>query len=515
VRNSRSSAKSFLPHALVATFAVIVLPALVVSVIDTAGRPWLLLASVLFAMVLSVAAAAVGSALWARRPDSRDLVFGDLMLWGWLRRVRAERRLAEAQGVLDWGGDGMDGPELNRERRCKVLQRLAAMLEAKDAYTLGHSRRVTRHAERIGREMGLPREDLARVRIAASVHDIGKVHTPRHILTKPANLTEEEFAVMKRHPVDGARMVAELADPEITAMVLHHHERLDGSGYPDGLRGEEIPLGARIISVADIFDAVTSSRAYQGARKHQRALDVVSEEAGRRLDPDVVAAFLRYYSGKRSVAWSAFGLAAPPRLANWAAGLLNGVGGWASPLAQSFAAIAAAAVAGASMGGQPAPATTSELASAGGSEVDSDARDRSGRRATRPAEGTPGARRAPVSDRRAPVTDRPGSPRGQDGLGDGSPQAPANPGGTGGTAPGEPPSPVPGGELPVVEVPAVEVPDVEPPTVDVPELTVPNVEVPAIEVPAIDVPAIEVPVVELPSPRVLPGAGDLLAEPRR
>ena len=183
----------------------------------------------------------------------------------------------------------MDGSELSRERRCKILQRLAAMLEAKDAYTLGHSRRVTRHAERIAREMGLSREDVARVRIAASVHDVGKVHTPRQILAKPGSLTPDELAVMQRHPADGARMVAEIGDPEITAMVRHHHERLDGSGYPDGLRGEEIPLGARIISVADTFDAVTSSRAYHGPRKHRRALDVISEEAGPRLDPDVVA----------------------------------------------------------------------------------------------------------------------------------------------------------------------------------------------------------------------------------
>ena len=224
------------------------------------------------------------------------------------------------------------------------------------SYTLRHSRRVARHAERIARELGLSREDVARVRTAASVHDIGKVHTPRQILTKSGVLSAEELAVMQRHPVDGARMVAQMGDPEITSMVRHHHERLDGSGYPDGLRGDEIPLGSRIISVADTFDAITSARVYEGARKHRRALDVLSEEAGSRLDPDAVAAFLRYYSSKRTIAWSAVGLTGPPRLLTWIGGLGNAVGGSASPLAQGLAAIVAATLASTSLGGQPPPA---------------------------------------------------------------------------------------------------------------------------------------------------------------
>ena len=258
---------------------------------------------------------------------------------------------------------------------------MAAMLEAKDAYTVGHSRRVTRHAERIAREMGMSREDVAKIRIAASVHDIGKVHTPRQILTKSGSLTAEETAVMQRHPVDGARMVADMGDAAITAMVRHHHERLDGSGYPDGLRGDEIPLGSRIISVADTFDAITSNRVYRGARKHRQALEVVSEEAGVRLDPEAAAAFLRYYSGRRAAAWSAFGLTGPPRLMNWIGGLFNGVGGFVSPLTQGLAAIVAATVAAASLGGEPAPATEASrqapaaaggLASAGAPRADSD-----------------------------------------------------------------------------------------------------------------------------------------------
>jgi putative nucleotidyltransferase with HDIG domain len=325
------STTRFLAHAVVATLAVIVLPAVAVAFVGTLGSPWPVMVSVLLAMALSVAAASAGSAIWARRPGSRDMGFADLMLWGWLRRVRAERRLAEARGLLGASVSATEPVELGRDRRCKVLQQLAAELEAKDSYTLGHSRRVTRHSERIARELGLADDEVARIRIAASVHDVGKLRTPRELLTKPGSLSDEEFAVVRRHAVDGAEMVAELGDAALTEMVCHHHERLDGSGYPDGLTGDDIPLGARIIAVADTFDAMTSNRPYNRSCKHWRALEVLSEEADSHLDPEAVAGFLRYYSGIRGVAWSAFGFAAQLRLAGRAGGALSGVGGWSVP----------------------------------------------------------------------------------------------------------------------------------------------------------------------------------------
>ena len=459
----RSSVEPFLPHALAATLAVVVLPVLAVSLIDTAGRPWLVLSSVLLAVLLSVAAATLGSALWTRQPNARDLVFGDLMLWGLLRRVRAERRLEQAQAGLD--------PASHRS-----LRRMAAMLEAKDAYTVGHSRRVTRHAERIAREMGLSRDVVAKIRIAASVHDIGKVHTPRQILTKSGSLTAEETAVMQRHPVDGARMVAEMGDHEITAMVRHHHERVDGSGYPDALRGDEIPLGSRIISVADTFDAITTNRVYRDARKHRQALEVVSEEAGVRLDPDAAAAFLRYYSGRRAAAWSALGLTGPPRLANWIGGLFNGAGGFVSPLTQGLAAIVAATLAAASLGGQAAPDTeASRQAPANGTAFAGAPQADSG-----PAGGRTGA---PPVTRLAPIVDRRGNPGAGDSPGDASPGGPGPGDGTGGTPPGEP-SPVPNVQVPTPEVPTVRLPDVE-----LPEVVLPNVALPEVALPEVPVPA--------------------------
>ena len=483
-----TSSKQFLPHALAATLAVVVLPAVAVSLIETSGRAWLLLLSVLVAIGLSVVAASLACAIWSRRPGSRDLVFADLMLWGWLRRVRAERRLAEVQGPVESGAGGVE-----------LLQRLADLLEAKDARMLGHTKRVTRHAERIARELGLPGEEVARVRTAASVHDVGKVHTPRRILVKPGALSDREFAVMKRHSVDGAEMVAALGVPEVTAMVRHHHERLDGSGYPDGLRGEEIPLGARIIAVADTFDAMTSSRAYRAACTHRVALEVLAGEAGVRLDAGAVAAFDRYYSDRRSVAWSALGLAGPPRLGGWIGGLLNGVGGWGSPLAQGIAAIGAVVLVGASLGGQAAPAPAAPGYGPSPAGATRTALDREAPDTTGPAAGEPASRR---SAQAAPLG---GSPGGSAPVG--RPPASGDPAPDGGPSPsgGSPDPAAPGVELPNVEVPEVQLPPVQLPPVDLPPVDLPPVDLPAVELPSVTLPSAEAPdLADTPAHELLP-----------
>lgn len=231
------------------------------------------------------------------------------------RRLRAERRLAGAAEVLGLtGAGGHPGDEgLGGEERARALKLLAAARETEDAYLDGHSRRVARHSAVIARGMGLSREAVARIRAAADVHDIGKVYIPAEILNKPGRLTDAEFEVVKRHPVDGAEMVRGLRDPELTAIVRHHHERLDGGGYPSGLRGEEIPLGARIVAVADTFDAITSARAYRPAAPHKRALDILAAEAGTQLDPAAVRAFLRHYQGRGPAAVWAMVAVTPQR----------------------------------------------------------------------------------------------------------------------------------------------------------------------------------------------------------
>jgi len=332
---------------LLATFAVALLPLLVVSAIQATGALGSTLFSVAAAAALSVGTSVTGSALWTRRRGARDVVFADLMIWGWVRRLRTERRLADASELLG------NRAKLTPSRQAELLERLSATLEARDPYTHGHSRRVTRHSEAIARRMGLTRVQVAKVRTAAAVHDVGKVKTPRDVLNKPGMLSDEEFAAIKLHPVDGAELVAGLGDPELTAMVRHHHERLDGRGYPDGLGGADIPLGARIIAVADTFDAITSTRPYRAGAKHKVALDILRKEAGSQLDPAAVAAFLSYYSGRSSVAWWSLLVAEPPRFISWLLGWFQGAG--ATPLAKGVFAAGATALIGGTLASPPAP----------------------------------------------------------------------------------------------------------------------------------------------------------------
>jgi putative nucleotidyltransferase with HDIG domain len=215
------------------------------------------------------------------------------MTKGWIHRWSTERRVAVAVRLLH-GSEGAG--DMTRGRRAELLSELAAELEARDPYTHGHSRRVARHAVIIAIRMGLSDLQVSRIRAAAALHDVGKINTPRAVLHKPGRLTDIELELIELHPVDGAEIVSTLGDPELTAMVRHHHERLDGTGYPDGLSGDEVPLGARIIAVADTFDAITSTRPYRPARNHDTAMEILDEEAGPRLDSAGVRALQAYYA---------------------------------------------------------------------------------------------------------------------------------------------------------------------------------------------------------------------------
>jgi hypothetical protein len=298
----------YLPLVALTTVSVVALPAALVAAVVPRGGSLLMVVSATSAVAVSVAIASAEAALWKRQPRSRDVVFADLLLWGWLRRCWTGRRLAQARDLYDSARKA--GPTVSIE----ILERLSKLLEARDIYTHGHSRRVARHAEFIARAMHIPPVEIAKIRTAAAVHDVGKLYTPREILNNPGRLTDAECEVIKRHPGDGADMLAAVGDPEIAAMVRHHHERIDGHGYPDGLVGSDIPLGARIIAVADTFDAIISSRSYRSAGTHKKALDILSNEAGSQLDGAVVAAFLGRYSARRSIAWFAFATAAPQRI---------------------------------------------------------------------------------------------------------------------------------------------------------------------------------------------------------
>jgi putative two-component system response regulator len=162
-----------------------------------------------------------------------------------------------------------------------VLFALASSIEAKDPYTEGHCERLSQYAVRLGRQIGLPTEQVVALGRAGIVHDIGKVAVPEAILLKAGPLTATEYAVMKQHPIVGERICAPLKSFRLVQPIIrHHHERLDGSGYPDGLKGDSIPLTARILTVVDVFDALTTDRPYRAALSREDAFGIVHKEVG-------------------------------------------------------------------------------------------------------------------------------------------------------------------------------------------------------------------------------------------
>ncbi len=180
-----------------------------------------------------------------------------------------------------------------------ALATLGAGLEISMPGIESHSRRVACYAAAAARELELPCVEVERVRRAAAIHDIGKVEMPPGLVNRPGPLSPHEFAIVKRHAQAGERIARQFGQGDLAAIIRHHHERFDGDGYPDGLAGERIPLGARIVAVADTFDAVTSTRPYREAMAEREALSLLWSEAGRQLDPKVVAAFCAYYTGPR------------------------------------------------------------------------------------------------------------------------------------------------------------------------------------------------------------------------
>lgn len=170
---------------------------------------------------------------------------------------------------------------------------LANALEAKDPYTRGHSERVSRWSRRLGTALDLDPHTIEIVTQAGLLHDLGKIGVPEQVLRKAGPLDPAEWELMRRHPLIGAGIVAPLEFFEGGALVVrHHHERVDGSGYPDGLAGDRIPVGARVVAVADVWDALTSDRPYRRALSPVAALEHVAREAGRTLDESIVATFV-------------------------------------------------------------------------------------------------------------------------------------------------------------------------------------------------------------------------------
>ena len=172
-----------------------------------------------------------------------------------------------------------------------AIRALAAALDARDPYTAGHSERVSALSVLIARQMNLPAPEVDVIRLGALLHDIGKIGVTDEVLRKPGPLTPAEFEQIKRHPVLGARILRQVPflTPHLPIVELHH-ERPDGAGYPFGLRGDAIPLAARIVHVADAFDAITSARAYRSARAPSFAIDELQRGSGVEFDPASVVA---------------------------------------------------------------------------------------------------------------------------------------------------------------------------------------------------------------------------------
>ena len=198
--------------------------------------------------------------------------------------------------------------ELQRERlrlervSTATLEALVNALEAKDPYLRGHSARVADLSANIAAEMGLPEDEVDRIRMAGRLHDLGKIGTRESVVNKEGPLTADEFEHVKQHVIIGAQILAPLVHlGDVVAMVKSHHERWDGTGYPDGLRGEEVPLGGRVIAAAEVFDALTTSRPYQDKMTPEQAADRMNDLSGTVLDPRVLEALNRIVGRRQTL----------------------------------------------------------------------------------------------------------------------------------------------------------------------------------------------------------------------
>jgi len=210
------------------------------------------------------------------------------------------RVLSTAARELAAALQDVGAPDVFADLNVHTVAAIGAAAEIKDRYIRGHQQRASRWAAALAEEMGLSPEQVRNIRIAGLLHDLGKVGVSESILNKPGKLTEEEYAKIKEHPALGAMMIISEVESlqRLVPIVRHHHERFDGKGYPDGLAGEQIPLEARIMSVVDVFDAMTHDRAYRKALSKEETIAELERGAGTQFDPAVVRAFLAVVKGR-------------------------------------------------------------------------------------------------------------------------------------------------------------------------------------------------------------------------
>jgi putative two-component system response regulator len=255
---------------------------------------------------LAMSATARHGVIRALRADARTRFVPVLLITG--GASRKEKLEAIEAGVTDFLAKPFDGEEMvarirtlvqlkrfteSFEEAREVIVALAATIDARDPYTAGHSERVSYYAEMLGRKTGASETDCRLLHYGGLFHDIGKIAVRDAVLLKPGALSEEERAEMRKHPTVGRDLLLNMRTLEPAIPIVHgHHERFDGSGYPQGLAGEQIPLLARIASVADVYDALTTSRPYRGALTRASALELMADEVKKRwLDPELFAVF--------------------------------------------------------------------------------------------------------------------------------------------------------------------------------------------------------------------------------
>jgi putative two-component system response regulator len=212
-----------------------------------------------------------------------------------LSRLSVERARALWAMLRDVHGAPLPGDESSPADNAALLERLAVTAELRDDATGRHCYRVGRLSSMLGRHAGMPESDLAALELAARLHDIGKIVVPDAILLKPGPLDPTEKHLMRTHTTIGAELLASGALPSAQMASLiarHHHEAWDGSGYPDGLAGEAIPLAARVAAIADVYDALTHARPYKQAWTHERAMAYIAENRGRQFDPQLASLFI-------------------------------------------------------------------------------------------------------------------------------------------------------------------------------------------------------------------------------
>ena len=317
----RAPEQTSLPLSMVASFAVAVAPLLLAGVVFVVtGIYPSLIPALLLVGLFTLVAVVGGSSLWERHRSASIFSFGDLMLWNWARRQRAERRLVRNTQLLgfDRSGAYQGDPVVGDEDRLELLAEIADALDAKTAYTANHTDRVEKLSRELGEVLGLSEAELEKLSTAAFLHDVGNIRIPEHILRKPQQLTEEDRKTVESHALLGAMMAYEVVSRDVADGILHHHERWDGAGYPNGKLGDDIPLFARIIAVAETYDALTSTRAHRHSLSPRSALEVLRAGAGSQFDPRVVEALVLTLPKP----WGLFDrvpflAAARPRLREW------------------------------------------------------------------------------------------------------------------------------------------------------------------------------------------------------